>query len=57
MTYDNDGPIYSMLNGKPCTPCAYPTDVFVWIYQNYATLAACEAVEGRPTCCTCIDPG
>ena len=58
MTYNNDGPIYSMLNGKSCTPCAYPTDVFVWQYQNYPSLAACQASGyGYQYCCTCIDPG
>lgn len=53
---ENDEPVYSVLSGKPCSPCPYPTDVYVWQYQNYPSQAACEA-SGYQYCCTCVDPG
>ena len=49
---NNDGPVYSVLSGKPCAPCG-PGYVLVWQYQNYPSQAACEE-SGYQFCCTCI---
>lgn len=56
MVYDNDGPIYSMLNGKPCAPCTEPQTELGWSYQGYPSQAACEAA-GQTYCCECINTG
>ena len=58
MTYNNDGPIYSVLNGKPpCAPCTENDTELNWTFQGFPSQAACEASGLLQNCCECVYNG